>query len=518
MPIRVSHRSRFTFFIENMNSSLSELMKLNTQASTQKKINKPSDNSSGMVRVMDLRNTLNSLSQYEDNVTEAKGWLAVADDKLTKVNEVLIQLRGLAEQAATGTMSNDNREQASYQARQLMSELVALSNTEYEGNYIFSGHKTGTQAYEHGLWVTDNDGSMTQADGTPNFAVTGALERTALVQFTSGGNLGEVDVDYRFSADGGKSWSTGTIAATAAGVDPTANIGGSQVTFTRGTTVQAGDPTSNSTKADNGTWMWIRPTARYKGDDVDIVDVNSYGGSLSPTASGVFGGNVAVRIDSGDTLTAGNEIGYSYSTDGGVSWTTGQTSTVNTDGQLSLVVPGGHLDFSGAAGDTVLTDSQHIIHPHTGRIELAIGANESIQINNIGKDVFGGVYVTTGNDSPTLASNMSQDRNMFDVVGDLVGYLETNDQQGCQESLAKIDEVSKHIMSNAARVGASENRLNVTENTLGALKLNEKKRLSEVEDADVSELMTQLANQQIIYETVLRSSSMIMRMNLANLL
>jgi flagellar hook-associated protein 3 FlgL len=82
--------------------------------------------------------------------------------------------------------------------------------------------------------------------------------------------------------------------------------------------------------------------------------------------------------------------------------------------------------------------------------------------------------------------------------------------------LEQIDAVSKHILTNAARVGAAENRLQITENTLGALKHNETSRLSDVEDADVSELMTQLANQQIIYETVLRSSSMIMRMSLAN--
>ncbi|MFK4764820.1 flagellar hook-associated protein FlgL [Desulfobaculum sp. SPO524] len=518
MPIRVSHRSRFTFFIGNMNSSLADLMELNTQAATQKKINKPSDNSSGMVQVLDHRNTLNSIAQYQENVTNAKGWLAVADDKLTKANEILTQLRGLAEQAATGTISDDNREQASYEARQLLDELIALGNTEYQGNYIFSGHKTDTQAYERALWVTDSDGNSTDANGDPQFSVTGGLERSAIVRFLDTGDIGGGSaINYEFSTDGGRTFSSGTIPAGAG--DKTITIGGAQLTLNDGMHVDAVDTSVDSTN-NNGTTLWVRPSARYKGDDVDSISVQDFGNlpaGMSASAAGVFGGNVTVRVDSGNTLTTGNTVEYSYSMDGGATWETGQTATVATDGELTFNVPGGHLDLAGgAAGDTISTDSQFLVRPRSGKIDLQIGPNESIEINNIGKDIFGGVYASPSGSGVTLATGLPLDQNMFDVIGEMVGYLETNNQQGCQESLEQIDAVSKHILTNAARVGAAENRLQITENTLGALKHNETSRLSDVEDADVSELMTQLANQQIIYETVLRSSSMIMRMSLAN--
>ncbi|NJB66978.1 flagellar hook-associated protein 3 FlgL [Desulfobaculum xiamenense] len=518
MPIRVSHRSRFTFFIGNMNSSLADLMDLNTQAATQKKINKPSDNSSGMVRILDHRNTLNSIDKYQENVTEAKGWLGVADNKLTTINDILIQLRGLAEQAATGTMSPDNREQTSYQTRQLYEELVSLANTEYEGSYIFAGHKTDAQPYERALWVTDNDGSTTNADGSPRFSLTGDMERSALIRFTSAGTVGTDALTYEYSLDGGRTFDTGTIPAVAG--DKTITIGGAQLTLDAGVTVTAKDPNVDSS-TNNGTWMWVRPTARYKGDDVDTVGVDQFGNipaTVTSTAQGLFSGNIAVRLDGDATLTAGQSFTYSYSMDGGASWTTGQSATVPADGEVSIVVPGGHLDLAGNAGDTVTSGSQFNIHPRTGRIELQIGPNESIQINNIGKDVLGGVYASPDDGSVSLAPGLSNEKNLFDVVGRLVGYMETNNQNGCQECLANLNDVSIHIMDNAARVGASENRLAVTENILGTLEHNEETRLSAVEDADVSELMTELANQQIIYETVLRSSSMIMRMNLANFL
>ncbi len=47
-------------------------------------------------------------------------------------------------------------------------------------------------------------------------------------------------------------------------------------------------------------------------------------------------------------------------------------------------------------------------------------------------------------------------------------------------------------------------------------KIDQQERLSYVEDIDLTELLTKLTRQQIAYQTVLQSSSMIMNMSLAN--
>ena len=46
------------------------------------------------------------------------------------------------------------------------------------------------------------------------------------------------------------------------------------------------------------------------------------------------------------------------------------------------------------------------------------------------------------------------------------------------------------------------------------LTLNENERISSEEDIDIGELMTKLSMQQTVYQAVLKSSSMIMQMNL----
>lgn len=47
-------------------------------------------------------------------------------------------------------------------------------------------------------------------------------------------------------------------------------------------------------------------------------------------------------------------------------------------------------------------------------------------------------------------------------------------------------------------------------------KLDQQERLSYTEDIDLTELLTKLTRQQLTYQTVLQSSSMIMKLSLAN--
>lgn len=509
--MRVSTLNRFNFFVGNMNSSLADLMELNLKASSQKNINRPSDDPVGMARVLEHRDTIASLEQFERNVDTAKGWLGLADAKLTRVNEILSRVRALAEQAATGTIGGDNREQISYEARQLYEEMIVLANTEYEGKYIFSGHKTDQQAFERSLWVTDNDGSVSGSD----FSIAGDNERTALVQFTASGTVGTDAISYRYSLDGGKTFQTGNIPATPG--DKTITLGGAQLTIPAGTSVSQVD-TSQDTSNGNGTWLWLRATAEYKGDDDDTVTVDTFGPSnLGTSANGLFTQNVTVRMDNTTTL-GGASVEYSYSLDGGATWVTGQTTDGSADpNNLTLVVPGGTVQLSDSGGGNAITEGdQFVVRPNTAAIYAEISPGEKVQINNIGKDIFGGTYQQPGDANPSLASGLSSSENLFDSIGRLVGYLETNNQQGIQEALGDFEPVSERIMDNAARIGGAENRLEVAQSVLDSMQLNEMERLSSVEDADITELMTQLSNQQIIYETVLRSSSMVMRMSLAN--
>ena len=497
--MRVSHRNIYANALSYMNRSLSSLVELNLQASSQKKINRPSDDPIGMSRVLSYRDSMASMAQYRKNIDTAQGWNGLADENLIQVNVVITRLKELAQQAATGTLSGDNREQISFEARQLYSQLITLSNASYEGKYIYSGHKTDTLAFREALFAQSNDGSIASNHIRE---IAGGSTSTVLVQFLDDGTVGAADLDYRYSKDGGKTWIEGTLPQSVAPGDAVVmDLGGVQVTLNPGAVV-TGTAADNPNDT-NGTWLWVRPTAVYQGDDENSIAVEHFGPTaLNPEAAGVFKTNVNVRIDS----VAGGNVNYSYSTDGGRSWMEGNTAPAGTP---SLPVPGGFLNLDADPAPT--GGDQFVIRPNRALMHVEISQNETIQINNIGKDVFGGLY----NGQPVeLRGKMSS--NLFETVGKLVGYLETNTQQGAQEALDDLTDVQSHISTYLAGVGARRNRLDITDNILYGLQLNASERKSSIEDVDVAELMTQMYMQQITYEAVLKSSTTIMRMSLVN--
>jgi flagellar hook-associated protein 3 FlgL len=138
-----------------------------------------------------------------------------------------------------------------------------------------------------------------------------------------------------------------------------------------------------------------------------------------------------------------------------------------------------------------------------------------VQVNNVGSEVFGGYY--NGGSTPVF-SDSDGARNIFVTVGKLVAALENNDQQGCAESLDDLQTAQEYFSTQLASVGARENRLEVADTVLSGLKLNQTERMSNIEDVDLATLLTELANQQLSYEAVLKSSSMIMKMSLVNYL
>ena len=715
MAVRISQKSLFTNFVNNMNMSLSSLVDLNIQASSQKRVNKPSDDPVGASRILSYRNQIDAVRQYQENVDTAQGWLGLADQTLLQVSTVITRAKELAEQGASGTYTRENREQIAYEARQLMNQLIDLSNTDFAGKNIFSGHKVDDQAYTLSLMGLSNDANWGNLNHVES--VSGSTDRqTMVIRFFDPDNtvnpgdtvnLGPTapaNLTARYSTDGGKTW-TNQVLGTGLELD----IDGVQVRFRNDTPITVVDGTARSPEDDSGTLVYIMPTATYHGDDenqyaveftgansgIDVLpqgvfektvyvqniqeiavggethlqydfwyegqtaadavtwtnvipsppdplnppairlpdgDIKLVGGppyanleftihsgaskveQLGPDvnayAEGVFDQNVIVRVDSqigttllgdfGDntveveveadltdphtTLLAtggpsiattvryrvnggawvagvpiqadstvtvvtpdgpqnilltgagtlnnfaftieggesevtqsavrlgGSAIEYSYSMDGGASWVQNQKNDV-TD---QIDIPGGvlNLDTKGvpATQDYLLLNDQFVVHPKTAAIDLEATVNSRVQINNIGNDIFGGMH--DGSISAYFSDDQAQ--NLFVTMGKLVGFLESNNQNGIQQVLEDLRTASEVVLEQQGSIGGRENRLELTATVLSGIELNKSERLSLIEDVDVASLMTKLAQQQLIYESVLKSSSMIMRMSLSS--
>src|SRR5574344_1032662 len=157
MAIRITQSTMYSSMLSGMQNTLGSYMESLEQGSSQKKVNRPSDNPASMTRILNTRHTIALTEQQETNVDTATGWLSLADKTLTQVSTTVSSIKALAEQAATGTYTSTNREQISYEIKQLFEQLVNLSNTRYENNTMFAGHKYSDSAFTSGLNVTTWD-------------------------------------------------------------------------------------------------------------------------------------------------------------------------------------------------------------------------------------------------------------------------------------------------------------------------------------------------------------------------
>ena len=527
--MRVTQKTMYSSMLNDMNRTLSDYMESNMQGATQKKINRPSDDPAGMARILTYRGTIERTTQYESNADTALGWLNLADETLSNVSTTITRIKSLAEQAATGTYNADQRASIGNEIRQLMGSLINLANTEFEGKHIFSGQKYNNAAFQQGLAVTSIN-----LDGTvpnPPMQVTGSLKQTAMVRFPDPATppagapiaippTAPDTVTYEYTLDGGKTWETGTMAPAAPGADAFFDVGGARITMPAGTTVKpynADEPESEK----NGSTLYIRPTAIYQGNDNNAtVRVDTYGPEPMPplktNVSGVINSDVLVRFNENVTPTVNGQFSYSYSTDGGQNWVEGTGRFDDATGtNARLVIPGGFMDISMPPPTTPIpAGGQYIIRPQRTELQFEIAQGEFMTVNNVGKDVFGGLFSTTGDPNLQAMFGEGEGKNLFETVGRLIGFCETNDATGIARSLTELDAAHKTVMTYQAGVGGKENRIDVTLEMLDANKFDQVSRMSAIEDVNLSELMIRFTQQQLAYQTVLKSSSMIMQLNM----
>ena len=122
------------------------------QISTQKKINKPSDDPIGIRDVLDYRNKIGTIDQYLDNIDRATTRLESTEITLDVVDDMIGVVREVSQQQAMGTAQS--RLFAADQVKDLYHQVVALANSKSGKNYMFAGHQTDTPAFGHAVKVT----------------------------------------------------------------------------------------------------------------------------------------------------------------------------------------------------------------------------------------------------------------------------------------------------------------------------------------------------------------------------
>ncbi len=147
MTMRLSGLSSYYLFSRSLQLRNSELFRSSEQLSSQKRINRPSDDPEGMKIVMNHRGTLDKITQYQNNILLGKQFLDHTETSLSQAKEVIARAKEIAQQGNNTSLSNDAKQALAREVEQLGEQLLALSNTRINGEYLFSGFKTDTKPF-----------------------------------------------------------------------------------------------------------------------------------------------------------------------------------------------------------------------------------------------------------------------------------------------------------------------------------------------------------------------------------
>ncbi len=115
--------------------------------SSGERINRSADDSAGMSIAASLRSDTRTLQQGARNLNDGLALVNVADGALAEQTKIVIRMRELASQGATGTIGSTERQTINLEFSAIRAELDRIAKTtEYNGRKLLTGELSSGQA------------------------------------------------------------------------------------------------------------------------------------------------------------------------------------------------------------------------------------------------------------------------------------------------------------------------------------------------------------------------------------
>lgn len=158
--MRVSDRQRYEIANLRVDKAKEDNAAMLEELSTQKRINRVSDDPLGMGQALKRKNQINSSDQYAKNIEFSKGYIDRAEASLTGIHDYLIRAKELAVSLANATYGPTSREAGAREIKEIIAGVVALGNSQYGGRYVFGGFRSQTPPISADGQFTGDDGQI----------------------------------------------------------------------------------------------------------------------------------------------------------------------------------------------------------------------------------------------------------------------------------------------------------------------------------------------------------------------
>jgi len=152
MSLTINHNMMAANAALNLSNSYGSLATSTQRLSSGLRINTAADDAAGLAIRELMRSDIAAINQGVRNANDAISLIQTADGALGIIDEKLIRMKELAEQAATGTYTSDQRLIIDSEYQAMASEITRIANaTDFNGIYLLNGNLSGATHSGAGL-------------------------------------------------------------------------------------------------------------------------------------------------------------------------------------------------------------------------------------------------------------------------------------------------------------------------------------------------------------------------------
>lgn len=143
--MRITNRIMQRNNLSNINTNKMYQDRLSTQMSSQKKINRPSDDPVVAIRALRLRSNVTEITQYySKNIPDAESWLKVTEDAISNLSQIMTTMIARCTKGVNSEYTTEQRQIILEEMQNLGKEVYSTGDADYAGRYVFTGYRTDT--------------------------------------------------------------------------------------------------------------------------------------------------------------------------------------------------------------------------------------------------------------------------------------------------------------------------------------------------------------------------------------
>lgn len=158
--MRVSDKQRYDQANNRVDVAKTGNSAMLEQLSTQKRVNRVSDDPIAVGQILRRRTQLSDIGQFAKNIDFTKGYIDRTEASLQGIHDYLIRAKELAVSLSNATYAETSREAAGLEVQQILEGVVSLANSQYNNRYVFGGFRTQTPPVTGEGQFTGDDGAI----------------------------------------------------------------------------------------------------------------------------------------------------------------------------------------------------------------------------------------------------------------------------------------------------------------------------------------------------------------------